>query len=72
MPSAILRSFPIFCRCFAVTRLFCVETTPLRYCCLEGCTTKVSRIAYGIPVGMDIEYADEVTLLKSIEGRRDL
>lgn len=33
---------------------------------------KVSRIAYGIPVGMDIEYADEVTLLKSIEGRRDL
>lgn len=34
--------------------------------------TRVSRIAYGIPVGMDIEYADEVTLLKSIEGRRDL
>ena len=33
---------------------------------------KVSRIAYGIPVGMDIEYADEVALLKSIEGRRDL
>ena len=34
--------------------------------------TRVSRIAYGIPVGMDIEYADEVTLLKSIEGRREL
>ena len=33
---------------------------------------QISRIAYGIPVGMDIEYADEVTLLKSIEGRRDL
>lgn len=33
---------------------------------------KVSRIAYGIPVGIDIEYADEVTLLKSIEGRREL
>ncbi len=32
----------------------------------------VSRIAYGIPVGMDIEYADQVTLLKSIEGRRTL
>jgi len=32
----------------------------------------VSRIAYGIPVGMDIEYADEVTLTKSIEGRRPL
>jgi recombination protein RecR len=34
--------------------------------------TRVSRIAYGIPVGMDIEYADEVTLIKSIEGRREL
>lgn len=33
---------------------------------------RVSRIAYGIPVGMDIEYADEVTLLKSIEGRREV
>lgn len=33
---------------------------------------RVSRIAYGIPVGMDIEYADEVTLVKSIEGRREL
>ena len=33
---------------------------------------KVSRIAYGIPVGMDIEYADDVTLTKSIEGRREL
>jgi len=33
---------------------------------------RASRIAYGIPVGMDIEYAYEVTLIKSIEGRRDL
>jgi recombination protein RecR len=33
---------------------------------------RVSRIAYGIPVGMDIDYADEVTLLKSLEGRRPL
>ncbi len=33
---------------------------------------KVSRIAYGIPVGIDLEYADEVTLIKSIEGRREL
>ena len=39
---------------------------------LKPFVTRVSRIAYGIPVGMDIEYADEVTLLKSIEGRRDL
>ena len=39
---------------------------------LKPLGVKGSRIAYGIPVGMDIEYADEVTLLKSIEGRRDL
>ena len=32
----------------------------------------VTRIAYGIPVGIDLEYADEVTLLKSLEGRREL
>ena len=39
---------------------------------LKPLQVRVSRIAYGIPVGMDIEYADEVTLVKSIEGRRDL
>ena len=33
---------------------------------------KVSRIALGIPVGIDLEFADEVSLLKSIEGRREL
>lgn len=32
----------------------------------------VSRIAYGVPVGMDLEYADEVSLIKSIEGRSAL
>ena len=32
---------------------------------------KVTRIACGIPAGADIEYADEVTLIKSLEGRRD-
>ncbi len=31
---------------------------------------KVTRIAYGVPVGGDLEYADEVTLTKAIEGRR--
>ncbi len=39
---------------------------------LKPLTVRVTRIAYGIPVGMDIEFADEVTLVKSIEGRRDL
>jgi len=33
---------------------------------------KVTRIATGIPVGSDIEYADEVTMLKALEGRREL
>lgn len=33
---------------------------------------KVTRIAHGVPVGGDLEYADEVTLLKAIEGRREL
>jgi recombination protein RecR len=33
---------------------------------------KVTRIACGIPVGVDLEYADEVTLAKSLEGRREL
>ncbi len=33
---------------------------------------KVTRLAYGIPVGADLEYADEVTLGRAIEGRRDV
>ncbi len=33
---------------------------------------KVSRIAFGIPVGVDLEYADEVSLIKSLEGRREV
>lgn len=33
---------------------------------------KVSRLAYGVPVGGDLEYADEVTLHRAIEGRREM
>lgn len=33
---------------------------------------KISRIATGIPVGVDLEYADEVTLMKALEGRREM
>lgn len=33
---------------------------------------KISRIAFGLPVGADLEYADEITLAKAIEGRREL
>ena len=37
---------------------------------LESYPVEVSRLAYGIPVGADIEYADEITLLRAMEGRR--
>ena len=33
---------------------------------------KVTRLAYGIPVGSDLEYADEITLGRAIEGRQDV
>ena len=33
---------------------------------------RVTRIGVGIPVGADLEYADEVTMMKAMEGRRDL
>ena len=33
---------------------------------------KVSRIAFGLPVGADLEYADEITIAKAIEGRHDI
>lgn len=33
---------------------------------------KVTRLAYGVPVGADLEFADEVTLVRAIEGRSDL
>lgn len=33
---------------------------------------KISRIAFGLPVGADLEYADEITITKAIEGRREI
>jgi len=39
---------------------------------LKPLHVRVSRIAYGLPIGSDIEFADEVTLTKSLEGRREL
>lgn len=37
---------------------------------LEGSVASVTRIARGIPVGGDLEYADEVTLIRALQGRR--
>ena len=39
---------------------------------LKSSGVKVTRIATGVPVGSDIEYADEVTMQKAMEGRREL
>ena len=39
---------------------------------LKGTDIAVTRLAHGIPVGGDLEYADEVTLAKAIEGRRTI
>ena len=39
---------------------------------LRPLDVKVTRLAYGIPVGSQLEYADEVTLLRALEGRREM
>jgi len=39
---------------------------------LRSSSVKITRIATGVPAGSDIEYADEVTMARAIEGRRDI
>ena len=39
---------------------------------LRPMEVKVTRLAYGVPVGSQLEYADEVTLLRALEGRREI
>lgn len=39
---------------------------------LRGGSTRISRIATGVPAGSDIEYADEVTMTRAMEGRRSV
>ncbi len=46
------------------------DTTSLYLARLLRPFTSVSRIAYGLPVGSELEYADEVTLARAMEGRR--
>ncbi len=48
------------------------ETTTLYVAHLIKPFTKVTRIAFGLPMGGDLEYADEVTLARALEGRREL
>ena len=56
---------------------FADETTGMVSDSVTGASTELrkrrsTRIGVGIPVGADLEYADEVTMLKAMEGRRDL
>jgi recombination protein RecR len=39
---------------------------------LRGFSVKITRIATGVPAGSDIEYADEVTMTRALEGRREV
>ena len=39
---------------------------------LRGSTVRITRIATGVPAGSDIEYADEVTMARAMEGRREV
>ena len=39
---------------------------------LRPLEVKVTRLAYGIPVGSQLEYADEITLMRALEGRREI
>ncbi len=48
------------------------DTTSLYLSRLLKPFTKVSRIAYGLPVGSELEYADEVTLTRALEGRLEI
>ena len=49
------------------------ETTALYIAkLLEGKNIEVTRLAYGLPVGASLDYADEFTLMKAIQGRRKL
>lgn len=49
------------------------ETTALYISKLfENSNALVTRIGYGLPVGADIEYADEITLIRSLEGRKKM
>ena len=51
----------------------CGKSTLLRTLArlLKPLGVRVTRIAMGIPVGSDLEYADEVTMTRAMEGRRD-
>ena len=48
------------------------ETMTLYLCQVLKAFTKVTRIAFGLPVGGDLEYTDEITLARALAGRQEL
>ncbi len=49
------------------------DATVLYLChLLKPSGIKLTRIAFGLPIGSDLEYADDITLIKALEGRREL
>ena len=48
----------------------CVNRVLSKKSQLKPFNINISRIAFGIPVGSDLEFADEITLARAIEGRR--
>jgi recombination protein RecR len=46
--------------------------TALHHSNMAGHSIKITRIATGVPAGSDIEYADEVTMARAMEGRREI
>jgi len=56
---------------FFGARICKLEATALYLSRLIGPSgVRVTRLAYGLPIGGDLDYADEVTLAKALEGRR--
>ena len=39
---------------------------------LRPCSVRLTRLAYGIPVGSHLEYADDATLMRALEGRQEI
>jgi recombination protein RecR len=68
--SAEVRDSPISEVILALTPSVEGDTTSLYLARLIKPFTTVSRIAYGLPMGSELEYADEVTLARAFEGRR--
>ena len=58
--------------CARADRQYRVDTLNLVASQLKPLGIKVTRIAMGIPVGSDLEFADEVTMSKSLENRREM